>query len=101
MNGCKSTKTHNNHYTMKRTSPTPPKPALTLDKKWMSHAWDGFTTGEQYMMALTIAKDLNLFGEGLREPAAMSDTDKKRFVEMTMQAHFFHTYKYIASEQQS
>jgi hypothetical protein len=70
----------------------------TLDKKWMAGAWDAFTIDEQYMIALTIAKDLKIFGEGLREPATLPDHDKKRFVEMTMQSLTWNTYKHILGE---
>ena len=72
--------------------------ASALDKKWMAGAWDAFTIDEQYMIALTIAKDLNIFGQGLLEPATMPDHDKKRFVEMTMQSLTWNTYKHILGE---
>ena len=52
--------------------------ASALDKKWMAGAWDAFTIDEQYMIALTIAKDLNIFGQGLREPATFAEKSTYR-----------------------
>ena len=72
--------------------------ADTLDKKWIAGAWDAFTIDEQYMIALAIANNLELFGGSLRETRTLSDNNKKRFVEMTMQLLTWNTYKHIQSE---
>ena len=89
----------NKHNKTRRTAPPNAPPSLTLDQKWKAGAWDAFTIDEQYMIALTIAKDLNLFGKGLCEPATLPDQGKKRFVEMTMQALTWNTYNHVKWEQ--
>ena len=50
------------------------------------------------MIALAIANNLELFGGSLRETRTLSDNNKKRFVEMTMQLLTWNTYKHIQSE---